>query len=147
MKQKGFILLPTVIVIALIALLGYFAYQNIQPPISPIEKPDSNTPLSTPSPVPSPSQQVLKRVIVGVKIDPPWQPEGNIASERQKEQRAAIIKTVDQVLSGLDASKVYTRFEFIPSFAIKADPVTLEYLSNHPLVVSIVEDKPVSPTF
>lgn len=98
------------------------------------------------SQLPSSFQPTSKSVIVGVKIDPPWETEGNLTPERQKEQRAAIVRSIDQVLVGLEASKVYTRWEFIPYFAITADAETLEYLSNHPLVISIQEDRPEHST-
>ena len=117
-------------------------------PISTVEV--SSTPAAKPSisPPHSPSPQgALKLVIVGVKIDPPFQPEGNLTPEEMDKQRVAITETVDKVISGLDATQVYARWDSIPYFGIKADSKTLEYLSNHPLVISIKEDKPVPPLF
>ena len=113
----------------------------IEIPSTPAAKPSISPPGSPPPPGAS------KLVIVGVKIEPPFQPEGNLTPEGVDRQRAAIVRVVDEVISDLDPSKVYARWDSIPYFGIKADSKTLEYLSNHPLVISIEEDKPVPPLF
>ncbi len=88
-------------------------------------------------------QSSSKNVIVTVKLTPSWQPEGNLSPEEQKEQRARANEAINKVLSGLESSNVYARWDSIPSFAIKADEKTLDYLEGHPLVVSVREDSPL----
>ncbi len=147
MGKKGIsakLILLVSLVITLFAGLAFFFFKNSPLKLSsPPRAETSPTPtLFSPSPV---SEELdYKNVIVGVKITPSFQPEGNLTPEEQNEQRASIKKTVDQVLSGLDSSLVSTRYESVPFFAIKADNDTLEYLENHPLVVDIQEDSPDS---
>ena len=84
-----------------------------------------------------------RMVIVGVLIDPPFQPDGSLAPEKQTEQRANIQKSVDEVLKNLNPSS-YTglkRFQFIPFFAIAVNDSAYNYLSKHPLVTNIEEDR------
>jgi len=160
-KQKGLGLIGVLLIVGTLLLtaggvVGLPAVRRVW------KKKVSPTPTSIPtievSPTPAakpfisppdfpPFQGALKLVIVGVKIDPPFQPEGNLTPEELDKQRVTVTETVDKVINGLDASKVYARWDSIPYFAIKADSKTLEYLSNHPLVISIKEDKPVPPLF
>jgi len=147
----GLGLIGIVIIGALLLTVGGVVVWQKKGSLAPIPNPIieiPSTPAAKPSisPPHSPSpQEALKLVIVGVTIDPPFQPEGNLTPGELKRQRAVITETVDKVINGLDANKVYARWDSIPYFAIKADSKTLEYLSNHPLVISIKEDKPEPP--
>lgn len=88
-----------------------------------------------------------KKIIVNVKIDPPYQPIGNLSPDKRKEQETAIAESIDKIISDLDKNKYvyYNVSEFIntPGFAITISKNGYQYLLRHPSVVNIAEDKPV----
>ena len=163
LRKNYFLIFSFVVILLLIGVTISLAYQNQQlkqqliqtlpqATVTPSPVPESQPAPKdviispTPSPSPSPSQAGLKGYIVSVNIDPPFRPEGDLTSEEIEAQRATIANSINQILSGLDSEKselVYARWESLPSFAIKADAKTLDYLSSHPLVKNIQEDKAV----
>lgn len=94
-----------------------------------------------------------RNIIVGVKIDPPFQPEGFLSPDQQKQQQDAISKNIDKVISDLEASGYsytvpakYTKYKYIPSFAISVSENGYRYLMKHPLVSGVEENKLSSPS-
>lgn len=159
-SQKWLFLVLGFFLASVLGLAGFFIYQrrqieqrvveirrNLRPAKSPIPT-NQPMPINQPIPLPTFSASLPVSLIVGVKIDPPWQPSGNLTPEEEAIQKAAVKKTIDEIISGLDESKVYKRWDTLPYFVVKADEKTLDYLINHPLVKDIQEDEatPLMPS-
>ncbi|MDO8552739.1 MAG: hypothetical protein Q7S01_04440 [bacterium] len=91
-----------------------------------------------------------RMIIVGIKIDPPFQVAGNLSSEKEKAQEAAIIAATDIVLGDL-RKNLYgyvglKRYKYIPFFAITVSENGYQYLLKHPLVTSVEKDLVASAT-
>lgn len=88
-----------------------------------------------------------KKIIIGIKIDPPYQSLGNLSPDKQKEQSIVIAESIDKVLNDLDENKYsysgVKKFTIIPGFAITVSEDGYQYLLKHPLVTNIEEDKPM----
>lgn len=85
------------------------------------------------------------RVIVRMAI--PYAPEGELSSGQVLDQRARIEATQDQVIASLRQrgetifDESVRRFRFVPGMALTVSESMLELLQEHPLVLSVVEDR------
>jgi len=88
------------------------------------------------------------RVIVTVDIGQPFQPEGDLPDEAAVQaQREAIQSAQQALVQSLDPDDVTvdTLFQYTPQLALKTNQTGLQALIASPLVIDIVEDKPVPP--
>ena len=83
------------------------------------------------------------RVIVGVAMPLPFDPEGDLTSPQAiARQRAAIAGSQQDLLTSLagETIQTYTRYKTIPFLAMKVDAAALVALNSSGQVVSIEED-------
>lgn len=82
------------------------------------------------------------RVIVGLRLPAPFQPEGKLAHAAARAQRSAIAEAQREIatlLEGLNAH-LYRRYRAIPYVALRADEAALRALLGSPLVAQVEED-------
>jgi hypothetical protein len=94
-------------------------------------------------PVPPEVQQALQkrgyaRIIIGLNVG--FQPEGELAPEEVKEQRAQIARSQEKFLAGLKNTRFpldEEKFATVPYLVIYVNEAVLQYVVKSPLVKSI----------